>query len=118
METPSHEITKAQTVTVEDARGRKLEFRKLKPLDRMRLFEIIGADNAMNTPYLSLSTYAFSLVKIDNEDVPTPRARVALESVVKKLDDDGMEAAAKAFLQLHPNLFADQEEAKEELKNE
>jgi hypothetical protein len=107
-----------QTAIVQDARGRKLEFKKLKPLDRMRLFELIGADNAMNTPYLSLSTYAFSLVKIDDEEMPTPRTRVALEGVVKKLDEDGMDAGAKAFLQLHPNLFADLETTKVELKNE
>ena len=98
--TPSQEVIKAANATnvVTDARGRKIEVRKLKTLDRMRLFELVGAENSMNDRYLGYATLAFSVVGINGDALPRPDSKLALEALVQQLDDDGFEAVAKSFV--------------------
>src|SRR5271155_5135130 len=72
------------TVIVNDARGRQLEVRKLKPLDRLRLVETIGADNALNQPYLGYATLAASVTAIDGKPVPRISSKLALEALVQQ----------------------------------
>ncbi len=83
-------------ITTEDARGRKIEIKKLKTLDRMRLFELIGSANAGNEPYLGHAMLAYSVVSIDGQPVPPMKTKIALEGVVQLLDDDGFNAVAAA----------------------
>jgi len=72
-ETPSEAVIAAAnaTVTVRDERGRDITVRKLKTLDRMRLLELVGADNAMNDRYLGYATLAYCVACIDGDLVPT-----------------------------------------------
>src|SRR5277367_752322 len=97
-ESPSEAVIKAAnaTVTVKDERGRDITVRKLKTLDRMRLLELVGADNAMNDRYLGYATLAYCVSSIDGDPIPTINSKVALEAVVQRLDDDGINAVASA----------------------
>ena len=117
-ETPSGAVIKAAnaTVTVKDERGRDITVRKLKTLDRMRLLELVGADNAMNDRYLGYATLAYCVACIDGDLVPTINTKVALEAVVQRLDDDGINAVASAVA---ANFMASKtaDEVKDTIKN-
>jgi hypothetical protein len=117
MDTPSQEIAKTVTETVENTRGREIVVRKLKPRDRMLLMELIGGENAQNGPYLGYATLAYSVESIDGQLQPAPRTKVALEALVQKLDDEGLDAIGEAFKKIYPSAAqaADEQAA---LKNE
>ena len=117
-ETPSQEVIRAANTTalVTDARGRKIEIRKLKTLDRMRLFELVGPENAMNDRYLGYATLAYSVVSIDGEQLPRPDQKIALEAIVQRLDEEGFEAVARSFTDsMKKSPSAD--ELKDQVKN-
>jgi hypothetical protein len=99
-----------------DKQGRKIEVKKLKPIERMRVFQIIGPDNAMNGPYLGYATLAYSVTKIDDADLPRPQNLAGLEGVVARLDQDGLDSVGEAFKDLYPDA-ATEEQAKAEVKN-
>jgi hypothetical protein len=118
-ETPTEAVVKAanETVTVIDARGRKIEIRKMRTLDRMRLFEVVGSDNAKNEQYFGYAALAWSVVSIDGEPIGRLTTKMQIEAVVQRLDDDGFLAVATGMSNhfLVPGESAD--EAKELVKN-
>jgi hypothetical protein len=101
------------TATVTDARGRIIEIRKIKPLDRMQLMEIIGPDNSANDRYLGYATLAYCVTKIDKEPVGRLGSKLALEALVQELDDDGMNAVGKGM----EEHFIPKDESKDAVKN-
>jgi hypothetical protein len=103
-------------VTVTDKQGRSIEVKKLKPIERMRMLQLIGPDNATNGPYLGYATLAFSVTKIDGDALPRPSNIAGLEGIVTRLDQDGLDAVGEAFKELYPDAAA-QEEATAALKN-
>jgi hypothetical protein len=103
-------------VTVNDKQGRQIEVKKLKPIERMRMLQMIGSDNAVNGPYLGYATLAYSVTKIDGDSLPRPQNLVGLEAIVQRLDQDGLDAVGEAFKELYPDAAA-QEEAKAAVKN-
>lgn len=103
-------------VTVTDKQGRSIEVKKLKPIERMRMLQMIGPDNALNGPYLGYATLAFPVTKIDSDALPRPSNLTGIEGIVTKLDQDGLDAVGEAFKELYPDAAA-QEAAKAELKN-
>lgn len=104
-QTPSQTIVAAgtRTATETDARGRKIAVRKLNPLDRMRLFEIVGADNSRNASYLSYAIILASVTAIDGIAQAFPASKLKLEAIASLLDDDGMDAASKAYAAFDPS---------------
>jgi hypothetical protein len=110
----SEEIVKPVTETVTDAKGRVIVVRRMNALDRLRVFELIGGENAANEAYLGYSNLAFSVESIDGNPLATPRLKMALEGSVKKLDDHGLAAVAKAFVKLYSET---EEETKDAIKN-
>lgn len=102
MEPASQQVTKSLTVTVTDARDRQIEVRKLKPIEQLWMLELIGGENANNGPYLGYATFAYSVSKIDGQDIPRIRSKMALEAMVQRLDEEGLKACGEAFKQLYP----------------
>lgn len=96
-ETPSQQITKPKIVTVTDALGRKIEVRKLKVLDQMRLFDVVGKERSVNEKYMVYAMLAYSVSQIDNDPIPSPTTMIALEMTVQQLDDEGFVAVTRAF---------------------
>jgi hypothetical protein len=113
-DSPSQELSKPAKESVTDSRGRVLVVRKMNALDRLRVFELIGAENASNEPYLGYANLAYSVESIDGGPLPVPRTKLALEGAVQKLDDDGLAAVAQAFLKIYA---ATAEETKDAVKN-
>jgi hypothetical protein len=113
-ETPSQSIVKAanQPATLIDARGRSIGFKKMGPLDRLRLFEVIGAENSKNEQYAGYAALAFLVTSIDGEPVARPSNKIQLEALVQRLDDDGMNAIAE-----HLQSQAEQNTDEATLKN-
>ena len=95
-ETPSRAIIKAanQPATLADARGRSIGVKRLNPLDRLKLFEVIGAENSRNEQYAGYAALAFLVTSIDGEPVARPANKIQLEALVQRLDDEGMDAVA------------------------
>lgn len=95
-ETPSQSIVRAanQPATITDAQGRKIGLKKLNPLDRLRLFEVIGPENSKNEQYVGYAALAFLVSSLDGEPVARPANKIQLEALVQRLDDDGMDAIA------------------------
>jgi hypothetical protein len=116
-QTPSQAIVASKSVTVKDARGRSIEVRKLKPLDRMRIFELVGATNAMNEQYLGFAVLAYSVKGIDGNAVGRPGTKLALETIVQELDDDGFNAVGKAFEEHFMDAPLSDGEIKDAVKN-
>jgi hypothetical protein len=116
-ETPSQAVVGKRTVSVTDARGRTIEVRKLNTLDRMQLLEVVGAANSANEQYLGLAGLAYCVSSIDGNPVGRLGTKLALEGVVKELDNDGFEAVAKAISENFITPGQTEAAAKDAVKN-
>lgn len=101
MDTPSQEIARSATITITDDNGREIEIRKLKPIDQLRMLEIIGPENSNNGPYLGYAVFAYSVTKLDGQPIPRVSSKLALEAIVTRLDEAGINAVSKGFKQLY-----------------
>lgn len=117
-ETPTQAVVRVanETTTVTDARGRVLTIKKLGLLDRMRLMEIVGEENTNNGPYFGYTVLAYCVQSIDGDAIARPASKMALEALLQRLDDDGVEASAKALGSM--NQGDNKSDLKAELKNE
>lgn len=100
-ETPSQQIVNAasQTTDLKDSTGRVITIKMLKPLDRLRMFEVIGAENSKNEQYVGYASLAFLVAAIDGEPVAKPSTKIQLEALMQRLDDPGLEAIAMHLAQ-------------------
>jgi hypothetical protein len=109
-------MTDVQNIKVKDARGREIEVKKLKALDRLKLFEIIGPDNSMNGLYLNFAVMAYSVVSIDGTPIQRITAKSVLEATVQLLEDDGFAVISKTvrenFMPTEESVEADRVAAK------
>jgi hypothetical protein len=94
--TPSEAIvlSAAATGEVVDADGRRLQFRRLTALDKLRLFKAVGPVLAQNEPYLGMAVLAFSVSAIDGVPQPPPINEAHIEGLVSRLGDVGLAAIA------------------------
>ncbi len=86
----------APVVTVKDRKGRELKIRRLTALDRLRLFEALGPKLAENVMYVSYALSAACVVSIDGVAQGVPASKLQLETLIQRLDNDGLEAATAA----------------------
>lgn len=96
---PSATIISAATIapTVTDGLGRRLTLRRMTSLDKLRLFKAAGPVLAQNQPWLGMAVLAWSVAEIDNVPVPPPTNEQQIESMVARLGDLGIAAAAEAL---------------------
>jgi hypothetical protein len=116
-QTPSQAIIAKKSVTVKDKRGRSIEVRKLRTLERMQLVELVGAANAANEQYLGFAVLAYSVSSIDGNPMGRPVTKLALEAIVQELDDDGFDAVGNAFTDHFLEQSLSEAEAKASVKN-
>lgn len=99
MQTPSTGLLAAAAPPGEtsDAHGRRLDYRRLGALDKLRLFEAAGADLSGNDRWLGMAVLAASVTAIDSIPVPFPATKHAVEAAVQRLGDHGIAAIARAL---------------------
>jgi hypothetical protein len=87
----------ANQPNVTDSLGRIIFFRKITALDRLRIFEALGAELSENQNYLAHALIAASVTKINTLDQPFPRSKRAIENVVDSLGDEGFQAVSQGY---------------------
>jgi hypothetical protein len=88
------------TATAMDSRGRNITVRRLLPLHKLRLFAVAG-ELASNEAWMSLAAIAWAVTSIDSDPV-TVNSRREIEYVLERLSDEGLEAAALAYISIMP----------------
>jgi hypothetical protein len=83
--------------SVTDAEGRTLVLRRLTALDKLRLLKAAGPVLAQNQPWLGMAMLACSVAMIDEVRIPPPMSEQQIESLVSRLGDAGIAAAASAL---------------------
>ncbi len=91
----------AQTKEATDGLGRKIVVRKVGPLIRMKMFEIIGAAASQNQHYCGIAVTAFSVLSIDGRAIPMPTNKMQLEALIQELGDDGVGVVQSASMELN-----------------
>lgn len=95
---PSAAIIGKRIASGEDARGRKFEIKKIGPLERLKLYELLGPELSENTMYLGNMMTLFALTAFDGEKMPVTGTRKQdLEQLAAKLDDDGVDAVNRLY---------------------
>ena len=84
-------------LTIVDAAGRKLEFRRPSALDRLRLFKALGPTLSANNLYVGYAMLAFCVSAIDGVPVPQPASETQLEGLVNRLGSAGLEAVGEGM---------------------
>ena len=90
-------VEAAATTFVSDGLDRVLEIRRPGPLDRLRLFKVVGPSLAQNDRYVGYSMLAMCVVSIDGVPVPQPATEGQIEGLVQRLGDAGMVAVGQGL---------------------
>ena len=101
-----------KTATVVDELGRTITVRKLGPLDRMRLFRVVGAEASENGQYMGLAALAACVTAIDGVQKSFPLNQIQLDSMVQSLEDEGFNAIVRAMLAMNPAKKEVEEDAR------
>jgi|GEM_PF-1318410 hypothetical protein len=87
----------AESKVVKDELGRLLTVRRLTALDTLRLFKAAGPELAQNQAWLGIASLALSVIAVDDIPIPLPVNETQIESIVSRLGEEGLDAAADAF---------------------
>jgi hypothetical protein len=82
----------AETVTIQDAKGRSIVLRKPGVLAQYRLIEAIGAQAAENTVYVSMVLPLIYIASIDDDLLTMPVNKLQIDGLITRLDEDGIAA--------------------------
>lgn len=82
---------------VTDTEGRRIAFRRLTPLDKLRLFKAAGPLLSQNQPWLGMAVLACSVTAIDDVPVPMPANEQQIEAMVARLGGAGIAAVAETL---------------------
>jgi hypothetical protein len=88
------------SATARDSLGRTVTIRKLLPIHKLRLFAIAG-ELAQNESWMSLAAISFAVTSIDGDPM-TVNSRREIEFTLERLGEEGLEAAAIAYVSLMP----------------
>jgi hypothetical protein len=98
---------------VVDKLGRTLGLRRLKPTQKTKIKgmapDLAGFDkitdektgNTVEIPRWGELLIVASVCEIDGTPIPFPKNRAELDAIHDRLDDEGLEAAGKVFLELY-----------------
>lgn len=87
------------TKTVIDKSGRVLELRRFGVLEQLRLFKSLGAELSENRAYMGMARIASSVAMIDNIPIIFPVNEAAIESILERLGEDGVEAISSVLME-------------------
>ncbi|KVQ85573.1 hypothetical protein WK07_04585 [Burkholderia multivorans] len=112
-ETPSQAVMRqtGQEITITDARGRTIALRKPGVLAQYAIIEAVGGESAKNEVYMGMVLPLIYVASIDGEAVSTPNTKLEVKALIKRLDEDGIEAVIEA---VHRNFAPQDPEADRE----
>lgn len=87
-----------QTDEVTDSLGRKLKVRKVGALGRYDLAKLVGGDNVTNLGIMAPATMVYSVTAIDGDPVFPPVTELELRALINRLEQEGIDAVAKAYM--------------------
>jgi hypothetical protein len=98
--TPSGSIVAAAIAESEatDSLKRKIRFRNLLALDKLRLLKAAGPILSENQRWMGMAMLAASVTKIDEWIAPFPTSERHIEMLVSRLGDEGLEAVATGLM--------------------
>jgi hypothetical protein len=79
---------------IQDASGRRLEVRKLTPVDTLRLLKAAGPVLSENNAWLNMAALAMTVMSIADIPVPSPATETQIEAIIGQLGDDGISAVS------------------------
>ena len=74
--------------------------RKLTPMMKIRLHELVGPSTSKVDAYMHAAFIAAGVCEIDGDRVPFPTTKLQLEALIERLDEDGLNAAGDASAKL------------------
>ena len=94
--TPSQIFVEAanERAVIEDSRGRRLEVRKLTPVDTLRLLKAAGPALSENNAWLNMAALAMAVTAIADVPVPAPVTEGQIEAIIGQLQDEGVAAVS------------------------
>lgn len=95
---PAATAVDATTAEVTDDRGRVLKVRKINALMRYDLSMLIGSQHIDNAGVMGPASLACSVAEIDGVVVFPPATNQELRALIQRLDDEGIAAVAKAYV--------------------
>ncbi|QMV32413.1 hypothetical protein 8G_00019 [Ralstonia phage Hyacinthe] len=82
--------------TATDSRGRTFTLRKPGPIAKLRFIEAMG-ESSSNPLWVGVVSQLMYVAAINGEPIATPRTKPEIEALYQRLDDDGLDAIAKAL---------------------
>ncbi|EPS1221698.1 hypothetical protein ACVBR5_000929 [Burkholderia cenocepacia] len=97
-ETPSQAVMRqtGQEIVITDARGRAIALRKPGVLAQYAIIDAVGGESARNAVYMSMVLPLIYVASIDGEGVSTPNTKLEVKALIKRLDEEGIEAVMAA----------------------
>lgn len=92
--------------SVIDKSGRVLELRRFGVLEQLRLFKCLGPELSENRAYMGLARVASSVAMIDGVPMLFPTHEAAVESILERLGEDGVEAVSSALTEENEKKLA------------
>lgn len=89
---------------VTDKAGRRITLRKVGVLETLRLYKALGGELAENGPYMAAARIAAAVAVIDDVPVPFPASEAAVEALLQRLDEDGVQTVAAAMRRPAPEV--------------
>lgn len=77
--------------------------RRSKGGDSVRLARILNAEDGAKPAVVSLSMLAFCVCEIDGEAVARPLTSAAIDVILDRLGDEGIQAATAAYMRFRQN---------------
>jgi hypothetical protein len=93
-------IIDERNASVVDRRGRTIKVRRLSALDRLRLFKLVGSVHSENRIVSTYYINSYAVTEIDGVPVAQAQSDIALDAIVGRLDEDGLEAVFLALMRL------------------
>jgi hypothetical protein len=85
------------TEIIKDKAGRRIELRRVGVVEQLRLYKALGPQLSLNEAYIGLAMIAAAASVIDDVPIPFPKGEAAIEALLERLGDDGVEAIGAAI---------------------
>lgn len=91
-----------------DKSGRVLGVRRFGVLEQLRLFKSLGAELSENRAYMGLARIAASVAMIDGIPMMFPTHETAVEAILERLGEDGVDAISAILVEENEQKMADE----------